>query len=410
MVFSSLVFLFAFLPIVVGIYYLLPKGARNFWLTVSSYLFYLWDRPEFLPVLLAVTLWSYICALGLREGRSEQVRRLSLILSVTGCLSALGFFKYAAMLSGWMNAGAVAVGLVRTGEVLFTVPHLPLPIGISFFTFQCLSYTVDLYRGDARPTRNLLTYCCYVSMFAQLVAGPIVRYRDISEQLLERDHTAAKLGLGFRFFVIGLFKKVILADTFARAVPVAFGSHEPGFGEAWIGTLGYTLQIYFDFSAYSDMAVGLGLMFGFMLPINFDSPYKSISITEFWRRWHISLSTWLRDYLFIPLGGSRGSAAKTYRNLILVMLLGGLWHGASSLFLAWGAWHGCWLAMERRLGPNRGVAGLPPWCSRLLVFVIVLFGWVFFRADDWMMAGRVFAGLSGLNGAGSGAGWRTLAP
>lgn len=404
MVFSSLTFLIGFLPTVLVIYYVLPHRWRVAWLTGASYVFYLWDRPEFLPVLLLVTLWSYGCSFGLGANRRVWVRKVSLTLSVIGCLSVLGFFKYAGMLSVWADSFCIAMGLLESGQTWFTVRALPLPIGISFFTFQALSYTVDLYRGQARPTRNLLTYCCYIALFAQLIAGPIVRYQDISEQFEQRAHTPAKFGLGFRFFVLGLAKKVILADTFALAVPAAFGDHQPGFAGAWTGVLGYTLQIYFDFSAYSDMAVGLGLMMGFCLPINFDSPYKSASITEFWRRWHISLSTWLRDYLFIPLGGSRGGAWKTYRNLTVVMLLGGIWHGASSLFLVWGALHGALLSAERSLGSKHPLVWLPRPAAVVLTGFLVLVGWVVFRAEDWSMAGGVYAGMVGAEGGWLGGG------
>ncbi|MBP9948072.1 MAG: MBOAT family protein, partial [Vicinamibacteria bacterium] len=263
-----------------------------------------------------------------------------------------------------------------------------LPLGISFYTFQSMSYTIDIYRGHARPLASFVDFACFVSMFPQLVAGPIIRFSEIADQLSSRTHTFEKFARGVVFFSLGLAKKVLIANPCGFVADAAFDAASRHPLEAWTGALAYAFQIYFDFSGYSDMAIGLGLMFGFVFPKNFDSPYRAESITDFWRRWHISLSTWLRDYLYLPLGGNRKGARRTYLNLAVVMLLGGLWHGASWNFVVWGGLHGAWLAFERALGKRSPYSFLPRPARVLLTFTGVLVTWVFFRAADLNAAVR----------------------
>jgi alginate O-acetyltransferase complex protein AlgI len=259
---------------------------------------------------------------------------------------------------------------------------ITLPLGISFYTFQSMSYAIDVYRGDARAIRNFVDFACFVAMFPQLVAGPIIRFADVAEQLQQRPHTLTRFARGVTFFSVGLAKKVLLANPCGKIADTVFDAASATCLDAWYGVIAYAFQIYFDFSAYSDMAIGLGLMLGFVFAKNFDSPYLAQSITEFWRRWHISLSTWLRDYLYVPLGGNRLGARRTYLNLAIVMLLGGLWHGASWNFVIWGALHGGLLAFERAFGKRPLYFALPTPLRVGLTFVIVLFTWVFFRAKD----------------------------
>lgn len=379
MVFSTYFFLAWFLPLALGVYFALPVRLRNGWLAVSSYVFYGWARPEYCLLLAGMTAFNYWCGARIWRAADERARRRWLVLSIVGSLSLLGFFKYAGMLSGWL---AGLLSLTTGAPSPLPVLDVVLPIGISFYTFQAISYTVDIHRGHAEPADDLISFAAYIAMFPQLIAGPIVRYETIAEQLRERRHGLPEALLGARFFAIGLAKKALLADTFALAVPAAFETADPGFFGAWLGVLGYTLQIYFDFSAYSDMAVGIGLVLGFHFPKNFDSPYRSASITEFWRRWHISLSTWLRDYLYLPLGGNRRGATRTYVNLMIVMLLGGLWHGASVAFLLWGLWHGALLAIERRAGARHPARWLPQPLAIALTQLLVVIGWVPFCAGS----------------------------
>lgn len=393
MVFSTYLFIFWFLLVALGVYALLPNRHRNLWLAFVSYVFYGWFRPRYCLLLLATTLFNYYCGRRIAESEEPRRRKFFVTLSVVGSLGLLGFFKYAGMLSEWLDNGLSLLLGSADGEQVVPILNVVLPIGISFFIFQAISYTVDIYRGHAKPAKNLISFAAYIAMFPQLVAGPIVRYQTVAESLRDRRHGVDKVLLGVRFFILGLAKKVLLADSFGLLVPLAFGPQTPEFGAAWVGVLAYSLQIYFDFSAYSDMAVGLGLFLGFSFPQNFDSPYKSGSITEFWRRWHISLSTWLRDYLYFPLGGNRHGPWKTYRNLFLVMLLGGLWHGASVMFLIWGAWHGVLLAVERWLGPAHPLRKLPrPVTVALTTFLVVL-GWVPFRSESMEQVGHVFSAM-----------------
>jgi alginate O-acetyltransferase complex protein AlgI len=275
-----------------------------------------------------------------------------------------------------------------------------LPVGISFYTFQSMSYTIDVYRGEVAPTRSLIDFACYVTMFPQLVAGPIVRYRDVHREVVARTHTWTALGAGAVCIAIGFVKKVLIADTMAPLASAGIALAAPGFVASWTALVAYAVQIYFDFSGYSDMAIGLGLMLGFHFPANFDSPYKSQSITEVWRRWHISLSTWLRDYLYVSLGGNRRGEVRTYCNLAATMLLGGLWHGANWPFVCWGAWQGLWLCLERRNGRRPYYAGLPAPLRVACTWLIFTFGWSMFVARDFGHLSMLWRGL--LGGAGIG--------
>lgn len=397
MLFNSYEFLFLFLPIVLAGYYLLfRKGTRLGFLTVMSYLFYGWWDWRFCSLMLISTLIDYQSGKHIHASDDTRVRRRWLTLSVVSNLSLLGFFKYFDLVARSVNQMAVLLGVGT--EELVPLLHVVLPVGISFYTFQSMSYSLDIYQRTAKPARTIWDFACYVALFPQLIAGPIVRYRDLADQLVHRTHTWAKASLGINFFIIGLAKKVIMADGVAFLVADAFEMDAPGLFSSWIGTLAYTMQIYFDFSGYSDMAVGLGLMLGFRLPQNFNSPYKAVSITDFWRRWHISLSSWLRDYLYIPLGGNRLGAVRTYVNLFITMLLGGLWHGANWNFVVWGGYHGLLLALERQAGKRGWWAHAPMFVQRLLTFLLVMIGWVFFRANTMGQAVAVFKGLLGFNG------------
>lgn len=397
MVFSSHIFLFWFLPLALLLYYAVPKDARSLVLTLVSYVFYGWWNPWFTLLMLVSTLIDYLCGHFItREGTTARQRKIALISSVCSNLAILGFFKYAVFFSE--NFGRVATvfgfGAVEMPPFL---SHIVLPVGISFYTFQSMSYAIDLYRGHAVRARSFLDFACYVSMYPQLVAGPIVRYGTVADQLRERTHSIEGFVAGLTRFHYGFAKKILLANPMGRLADFAFeaGSLTPS--QAWIGILAYALQIYFDFSAYSDMAVGLGRMMGFRFPENFNSPYRSTSLTEFWRRWHISLSTFLRDYLYIPLGGNRVGSVRTYANLLLVMLIGGLWHGAQWTFVIWGGLHGLVLALERwargwwRLPVPRAVG----WVATTLV---VLSGWVFFRAPDLESALAYLGAMFGRSG------------
>ncbi len=407
MVFSSHLFVYYFLPGVLGVYYLLPGKVRHLWLTLSSYVFYGWANPAFMGLMLLSTVIDYVAGLkiGSRQERPPEVllsereirrRKAWLAASVTSNLSLLFFFKYFNLGVDTWTAVVGALGLPGL-QPDFTL-RVALPLGISFYTFQSMSYAIDVYRGHARPLKSFVDFACFVSMFPQLVAGPIIRFSEVADQLRSRTHTFEKFARGVAFFSLGLAKKVLLANPCGFVADAAFDAASRGPLEAWMGALAYAFQIYFDFSGYSDMAIGLGLMFGFMFPKNFDSPYFAESITDFWRRWHISLSTWLRDYLYLPLGGNRKGPRRTYVNLLVVMLLGGLWHGASWNFLVWGGLHGAWLALERALG-KRGLYSFLPRPGRiLLTFTGVLLTWVFFRAPDLPGAGRYLADMVGLGG------------
>jgi len=400
MLFASGIFLYYFLPLFLAVYYLTPGRWRSWVISAFSYVFYGWWRPDFVLLMWASTALDFTCGKGIgRDRAAGRDGRRWVWVSCVGNLGALAYFKYANFGIDTLNTLLASYG---RGSIPWT--NVILPVGISFYTFQTLSYTVDVYRRHAQPVQSFRDFACYVSMFPQLVAGPIVRYRSVAEQLQQRTHTLAKFSAGVMMFQAGMVKKVLLADTFAVAADRAFGASQGlTMLEAWIGALAYTFQIYFDFSGYSDMAIGLGLMIGFRFPINFDRPYIARSVTEFWRRWHISLSSFLRDYLYIPLGGNRGSPLRTYFNLCLTMLLGGLWHGAAWTFIAWGAYQGFWLVLERLSGKRSLYAFLPRPLETLVTFVIVVFGWVLFRAASLPQALEYMATMVGLRSGPYGA-------
>ena len=397
MLFNSYVFLFVFLPIVLAGYYLfLTPRARLPFLTLASYIFYGWWDYRFCSLMLLTTMIDYVAGLGIDRAKTPAGRKGWLLVSIVSGLSLLGFFKYYELMARTTNE--IATWFHGAPVQLLPVLHLILPIGISFYTFHSMSYTIDIYRGVVKPAERFWNFSCFVALFTQLVAGPIIRYRDMADQLVSRTHTMEKVYKGIVFFVLGLGKKVLLADGVAPLVGTVFGSESPGLFASWVGVLSYAMQIYFDFSGYSDMAVGLGYLLGFHIPQNFNSPYKSLSITDFWRRWHISLSTWLRDYLYIPLGGNRKGAVRTYVNLVLTMLLGGLWHGANWTFVVWGGYHGLLLAVERATGKKSLLWWAPAFLQRGFAFLLVLFGWVLFRCDSLGQAGVLLGGMAGLNG------------
>ncbi len=410
MVFSSHVFLFYFLPLVLLGYYLCPARWRQLLIALVSYVFYGWANPWFVFLMFFSTCIDYLCG-QLISGRwtlapfaadppageglaSARQRKLALVVSIVVNLSLLGVFKYLGFAQTNLNWLLETFG--REGVQVFSVV---LPVGISFYTFQSMSYSIDLYRGEAKPARDFLDFACYVALFPQLVAGPIVRYRDLAEQLVSREHSARKFAAGVLFFAFGMAKKVLLANPMGQVADAAFGAGSLLWHDAWAGVGAYAFQIYFDFSGYSDMAIGLGLMLGFEFRRNFDLPYISQSITEFWRRWHISLSTWLRDYLYIPLGGNRGGPRRTYANLAIVMLLGGLWHGAQWTFVIWGAIHGSLLALERWHDKRPIYSRLPGPLPALITFVIVLITWVFFRAESFGQSIDYVGAMFGVGGS-----------
>ena len=394
MVFSSHLFCFYFLPLIVGVYYVLPRRLRHLGLTLASYLFYGWANPAFVFLMLFSTAVDYVCALVIANERRGWRRKLALATSIASNLSLLGFFKYFNFALDSYNALLATAGLAELG--FDSALRVTLPLGISFYTFQSMSYTIDVYRGRAAPLKNPIDFACFVSMFPQLVAGPILRFSEVADQLRERTHTIEKAARGLAFFSLGMAKKVLLANPCGKIADTAFDAGSVGMLDAWYGVCAYAFQIYFDFSGYSDMAIGLGLVFGFAFPKNFDSPYRSASITEFWRRWHMSLSRWLRDYLYIPLGGNRRGTARTYVNLSVVMLLGGLWHGAAWNFVAWGGFHGLLLAIERMRGGEAATAGWPRAVRVAVTFLLVLVSWVFFRAADLPAALGYLASMAGL--------------
>jgi alginate O-acetyltransferase complex protein AlgI len=386
MVFSSIPFLFAFLPLVLlGYFILRGTEARNYWLLAASLVFYTWGGGFFVLILLASIILNYGFGLLAAKARS-QGRKHKLHLCVLGSVAVniglLGYYKYINFAIHELNRAAASFGFMQP----IAWESVILPIGISFFTFQSMSYVFDIARGDCEPQRRFSRFALYVSMFPQLIAGPIVRYYDVAAQLPAREHSTSLFYEGMIRFVHGLVKKVVLADAAGAVAESCFGlpAGELTTSAAWLGAFAYTLQIYFDFSAYSDMAIGLGKMFGFTFPENFRRPYSALSITDFWRRWHITLSTWIREYLYIPLGGNRVSTPRLYTNLLLVFFLTGLWHGANWTFILWGLYHGALLIIERILGQretSREQASHRT-LRRALTLLLVLIGWVLFRSED----------------------------
>src|SRR5688572_11979533 len=396
MVFSSFLFLFYFLPAALLVYYAVPRRAQHLILTLVSLVFYGWANPLFSFLLLFSTLVDYIAGLVIALGGpgswSRPIHRLdpggprvrrqrvALIASICANLTLLAFFKYFNFGIDSFNGFVEWLGMPDIG--IDVTLRVALPLGISLYILQSLSYVIDVYRGHSTAMKSFNDFLCFEMMYPQLVAGPIIRYSEIEDQLRERTSTPTKFTRGVAFFSLGLAKKVLVANPCGKIADLAFEAGSLAPLEAWYGVTAYAFQIYFDFSGYSDMAIGLGLMLGFVFPKNFDSPYKSQSITEFWHRWHISLSAWLRDYLYVPLGGNRKGRVRTYVNLFLVMLIGGLWHGAAWNFVIWGALHGALLAFERLRGKAALYGGLPAPVRVSATFTLVLITWVFFRASD----------------------------
>lgn len=374
MLFSSAPFLTIFLPIVLLLYYVLPW--KNIVLLCFSLAFYAWGEPILVSLLIATIIFNYLVGLWMEKRRDAPQERLILAFGVAVNVGALIIFKYLTFLATALNDVMASWGVAP-----MTVPHVTLPLGVSFFTFQAISYLIDIRRRHVEPEQSLMRLAVFKAFFPQLIAGPIVRYGEISSELGRRHENWSLFSLGVERFVVGLAKKVLIADTLSGPAD-AIWAMNPGLWDAptaWFGILCFTLQIYYDFSGYTDMAIGLAMMFGFHFPENFNKPYSAVSIQDFWRRWHMTLSRWFRDYLYIPLGGSREGRARTYFNLFLVFGLCGLWHGANWTFLVWGLWHGLFLVIERT--PFGALLEKSPRLLRhFYVLLVVMVGWVFFRA------------------------------
>ena len=393
MLFSSITFLFMFLPITMVVYYIVPKNFKNIVMLLASIFFYAWGEPVYIILMMLSILLNYFCGQDIDAKRADERKaKRSLVFAVAINLLLLGFFKYYGFLMDSINA-------VLSADISYH--ELPLPIGISFYTFQALSYIADVYWGKVKPQKNILYFALYISMFSQLIAGPIVRYIDIEQQLEDRVISGRKLGQGAVWFIRGLAKKVILANTIGHIFEVIAAQQIGSFSvvTAWVGCISYALQIYFDFSGYSDMAVGLGKMFGFEFRRNFNYPYISRSITEFWRRWHISLSTWFREYVYIPLGGNRCSASRHVVNLLIVWMLTGLWHGAAWNFLLWGLYYGVLLILEKYVWGDV-LDRLPSIARHIYAMVLVLVGWVFFFSPSLGYAFEYLGVMFGIGASG----------
>ena len=394
MVFASFLFLFWFLPAFLPAYFATPRRWRNLTLTLGSFVFYGWARPQYVLLMAATIAVDYGIARAMGEPGNGRNRKGWLVASIVSNLGVLAWFKYANLFVATWNELAPGAQAIPWVDIV-------LPIGISFFTFQSMSYTIDVYRGHVKPERSFLDLLCFVSMFPQLVAGPIVRYHDVRRELHDRAVTLRTGTDGLFRFLLGLAKKVLIADSLAPFVDGVHADPAPGAIAAWSAAFAYTIQIYFDFSGYSDMAIGLGAMLGFRFPENFRSPLRSHSMTEFWRRWHISLSTWLRDYLYFPLGGNRTGEGRAQLNLFVTMLLAGLWHGAGWTYVVFGCFHGALLVLERRFGRAAPYHWLPHEGQVAFTFVVWTIGLVIFRSPTLAQAGVMLAGMAGANGAGS---------
>lgn len=395
MVFSSVIFIFLFLPLTLLGYLPAGKKYRNIFLFWVSLFFYAWGEKFLVLILMASLIVNYFfsqrIAASQRQNR-ETAAKLFLTLSIIGNLMPLFYFKYSNF------AVKELAGLFGPSFQLGrNWKEVALPMGISFYTFQAMSYVIDVYRRDTPPAANFFNFGCYVTCFPQLIAGPIVRYKEISQQLLTRTLSIEKFFDGAQYFTIGLAKKVLIANTVAKAADNIFNlaGDQLDLLTAWLGAISYTLQIYYDFSGYTDMAIGLGLMLGFKFPQNFNHPYTAKSVQEFWHRWHITLSTWFRDYLYIPLGGNRCSRPRTYLNLWIVFLLCGFWHGASWNFILWGAWHGFFLMLERSRSGEPEIP-LPALLRHFYALFVIVAGWVLFRADTLPHAGDYLATMFGM--------------
>lgn len=392
MVFSSLLFLFRFLPIVLIGYFVLPKKYRNLFLLLFSLFFYMWGEPTFIVLMLLSIAINYFGGMAVDyylKKENKKKSRFSLTLSMVLDLSLLGFFKYTGFFTDNLNA------LIGTDFIV----NIVLPIGISFYTFQMMSYVIDVYRGDTKVQKNIINFGAYVSLFPQLIAGPIVQYKTVAEQLEERTETADLFGAGVKRFMSGLSKKVLLANNIGILWDTVSSSDLTTLPllSAWLGIFAFTFQIYFDFSGYSDMAIGLGKMFGFEFLENFNYPYISKSITEFWRRWHISLGTWFRDYVYIPLGGNRHGLLKQLRNILIVWFLTGLWHGASWNFALWGVYFGIILILEKTF-LLKLLSKLPSFVSHIYSVLLFVYGWVIFALEDMSDIALYTKALFGFSG------------
>ena len=386
MVFSSIPFLYYFLPAVMAVYFLVPRRLKNAVLLFSSLLFYGWGEPKLLWLMVGTILLFYFCGLAIDRARKQGWKKFWLTVSVVISLGLLGLFKYADLfVSSFNSLTGLSVPLLK----------LALPVGISFYTFQCLSYTVDVYRGNVPAQKNVISFGAYVALFPQLIAGPIVRYVDVARELESRTHSGEDFRMGLRRFLVGLGKKVLLADNFALLVRLFRESGEPTVLYCWMYAIAFALNIYFDFSGYSDMAIGLGRCFGFRFIENFNYPYLSGSVTEFWRRWHMSLGSWFRDYVYIPMGGNRVSRLRWFFNILTVWALTGLWHGAAWNFVLWGLFFAALLLLEK-LVP--GIGKLPKALRHFYVLLAVVLSFVLFNAEDFGQLGSDFAGLFGLAG------------
>lgn len=414
MIFSTLIFITVFLPFVLLLSWLLERGLRplridpwpfvNAALLGASLFFYFWGEGLGVLWLCASIVFNDVLARVVSRCEAPVRRKAWLALAIVGNLAFLGWFKYAGF-------AAASVNLIP--GVAVPVPKIALPLGISFYTFQAMSYVVDVYRGDVRPARGILNFACYITMFPQLVAGPIVRYVDIERNLVSRDTSPERVASGMRRFLCGLVKKAVVANTVAEYADAAWRYADAGIllpvDAAWLAVIAYTLQIYYDFSGYSDMAIGIGRMLGFEFLENFRHPYAAVSVREFWRRWHISLSTWFRDYLYIPLGGNRKGVFRTCLNSLIVFALCGLWHGASKMFVIWGLWHGLFLMLERLVVSRRGKGAEPlrgavgaalRFLGHLYATSVFMAGWVLFRSETAASAKVVFKSLFGLGEPG----------
>lgn len=386
MVFSSIFFIFCFLPPFLLLYYLVPEKFRNILLFIGSLIFYAWGDPIYVVLMLFSSFFNYYMALEIDHlDKDPKGRKKNLIFAVTINLLILGFFKYWGFL---LDTFSTITG------ISIAHPQLALPIGISFYTFKNLSYILDVSKKKVSPQRKFLTYAVYSTMFPHMSAGPIVRYADIEGQLTRRSISLTRLGLGAEYFTKGLAKKVLLADNLSAIYTSILSSGSNSVLTAWIGILAYTLQLYFDFSGYSDMAIGLGKMMGFDFLKNFDYPYISTSVSEFWRRWHISLGSWFRDYIYIPLGGNRVSVPKHIRNIFVVWALTGLWHGASWNFIFWGLYYGLLLLLEKFVLKDF-LPKLPKWVANLYTMIAVMIGWVFFSQTDFSSMGHYLSVMFG---------------
>ena len=385
MLFSSIPFLFYFLPLVLILYFLVPFRFKNAVLLLFSLIFYAWGEPKYVLLMIFTILLFFCCGLAIERCSQTKWKRIWLTVSIVLSVALLGIFKYADFAVGSINS------LLRTSIPLL---RLALPIGISFYTFQCLSYTIDVYRGNTPAQKDLISFGAYVSLFPQLIAGPIVRYVDVARELEHRTHSFEKIAYGLRRFLIGLSKKILLANNLGLLIEQFRDSGEKSVVFYWMYGIAFMLHIYFDFSGYSDMAIGLGSVFGFNFPENFNYPYLSKSVTEFWRRWHMTLGSWFRDYVYIPLGGSRVKKSRWILNILVVWMLTGLWHGAAWNFVLWGLLFAVMLLLEKQLPFQK----LPGFLRHVYVLLIVMLSFVLFNAADLKQAVSDLGGLFGVGG------------